>query len=276
MTTLDRKIILNNLNQIKMKVQKVIISALVILSLGTIGYLFWQNQLMAKQIASYKMVTSCSSCYSPNCEISPQFDLPAAMELVSNYRNNHWMKINGNCAPFNIATMAGKKDADTIIDSRSAWFDLGTLKKFIHTIEVSSCCDTCPNLVLGIRIYYAEYPQDTAELRVRYNVNNPSYAGLHTLLMIPTFRDEISRDVDFNPGQIIRTGCSVLSTFETTTTGPVFSMLPSTTAKNHGGLAPPPYFCNLYWNNTGALFMKYVDANGYNSSGTLNCPPTGN
>ena len=221
------------------------------------------------------------NCYAAICDTTPPFPLDNATEMVRNYRNNHWMKINGNCPPFNMAMNAQAPGgmgtpSDTIIDSRAVWFDLDTLKKFIHTIETYSCyyTGTCKQLELGIRIYYAEYPCDTAKLRLNYNITDPRYAGMHTVLMVPTYNYG-NMNIDFDPTQTQPdvSPCSGRSTFETTAHAPILALAPQITAKNHGGLAPPPYHCNDYWNTTGALFMRYVDNNG-GSQGT--CPPTGN
>lgn len=85
-------------------------------------------------------------------------------------------------------------------DARSVWFSLETLKEFVFNIEKSLCNQNCnQKLELGVRIYYAQYP-DIAALRTTYtsiqnglslyddlqDINN-RYGKNHTLFMVPTY-----------------------------------------------------------------------------------------
>ena len=215
---------------------------------GTIGGGAWTG--------GAPVASACpGNCYNQSCTISPPFSTKAAYIMVSNYRKNHWMNTNGSCPPF--------RDNPDETDARSAWFNLDTLKAFINTIETMSCKrdKSCPQLQLGIRIYYAEYPSDTISLRRIYGITNAQYAGMHTLLMIPTFNDSISKqDIDFDPFVLNNTTpCQFKPAFDSL---PAICALPPTTtvtARNHGGLIPPPYKFAGDWNNTGARFMWYVD-----------------
>ncbi len=131
---------------------------------------------------------------------------------------------------------------------------------------------------LGIRVYYAEYPTTKSELDAYSDGETPmdeKYAGLHTLLMVPTYDETPDKHVDFDPDNNANTQCPTYSVFDTTYVG---TDLLALAAQNHGGLAPPPYLCDGYWYLTGALFMQYVDIKDRNNSNSptayfTNCPP---
>lgn len=88
-------------------------------------------------------------------------------------------------------------------DAHSIWFDLETLKKFIYNIEKKSKDITSKEL--GIRIYYAAYPQiddwskynDLTSFQTLNSIRK-EYGYLHTLVMIPT-RTIDNKTFDFNP-----------------------------------------------------------------------------
>lgn len=123
--------------------------------------------------------------------------------LVDNYRNNQLECINQNMM---------------MDDAHSIWFDLSTLKSFITEIETQAQI-VDPNVQnddLGIRFYYAAYP-GTPVLPI------PSdYAKRHTLVMIPTKKDQ-DLNYDFNPFE----GKALAVTSELAL------------AQNHGTLVPP-------------------------------------
>lgn len=123
--------------------------------------------------------------------------------LVGNYRNNQLESINQNM---------------TMDDAHSVWFDLPTLKSFIAAIETQAQVIN-PNLQnndLGIRFYYAAYPENPA-LPIPSN-----YAKRHTLVMIPTKKEQ-DLNYDFNP-------------FEGKALAVVGGLA---LAQNHGTLVPP-------------------------------------
>ncbi len=209
--------------------------------------------------------TPCAgNCYSLVCTPSPQFNARIAYQMVSNYRMNHWKIINNYCEPFKSSdamATTSPDDPSVVNDARSAWFNLDTLKQFINTIESLTCIkDTsCDHpLKLGIRIYYAEYPLSADSLHINYGITDGQYAGMHTLLMIPTY-DNGLHDVDFDPYSFYGSNCSFKSVFDLLT--PICALPPTTSvnARNHGGLIPPPYRFTDDWNNSGATFMKFVD-----------------
>jgi hypothetical protein len=147
----------------------------------------------------------------------------------------------------------------SIEDARSAWFSLETLKKFIWNIEYKACEQKC-KLRLGIRIYYAKYPDSTTmqadpELK---NMVNPQYALHHTLFMVPTY-ERHDGNIDFDPWHWGADNCTPEPLREQFSAGKVDLktarsksliltvwskyMLPitgSAAQQNHGDLAPPP------------------------------------
>jgi len=119
-------------------------------------------------------------------------------------------------------------------------------------------------MLLGIRIYYAEYPTDSVALDTLYGITDQQYLGMHTLLMVPTYYDPIKQvDVDYDPINFTDLSCVPKSAFSTLQ--PISALPPTTTinARNHGGLIPPPYRDDIYWNSTGgakgAQLMWWVD-----------------
>lgn len=108
----------------------------------------------------------------------------------------------------------GKKD--TIYDAHSIWFDLETLKKFIYNIELSaekkdSNYSSVENR-LGIRIYYADYPERNT-WNQEYSRDLSSFIGhpeadrvyenMHTLIMVPTkSKGNLNIDFDLDNPQI--------------------------------------------------------------------------
>lgn len=110
-------------------------------------------------------------------------------QLIENYRQNHLNAINSTLG---------------IDDAHSIWFDLPKLKKFIETIEEEAKRinpDTSER-DLGIRFYYASYPNN-ADWNIMESHPVPiEYAGKHTLVMIPTLKGPNENgeifDCDFN------------------------------------------------------------------------------
>ncbi|WP_298507944.1 hypothetical protein [uncultured Kordia sp.] len=158
-------------------------------------------------------------------------------------------------------------------DTKAIWFDLETLKKFIYNIEkLSKCNGNIPEEELGVRIYYAIYPKTEGctykgsnndnQFRFNYNwdmnidrsIENSNsieedHLNRHTLVMIPTKKNDIGEHIDFNPYNTTsnREGLDYL--FEDTdrcnegilslTVFPQNEGSENPNAQNHGGLFPP-------------------------------------
>ncbi len=134
-------------------------------------------------------------------------------------------------------------------DANSVWFELDALKKFIWNIEKSVCENNCNanSLNLGIRIYYAHYPQTGPGAPEPFNNLIPEYSGKHTVFMIPTYdlpgSTPTNDHFDFNINRPFA-NCTPdrINPDDTTSIGLFIPI-----GKNHGTLCPP--YCN------GAVFQ---------------------
>ncbi|MCW3161970.1 hypothetical protein [Chryseobacterium oryctis] len=149
--------------------------------------------------------------------------------LINNYRANQLQAINNEMQTS---------------DAHSIWFSLEKLKKLINDIETETqkVDENIKTQDLGIRFYYGAYPKienwDTME---GYPIPD-TYAGKHTLVMIPTISrpDEEGNylNFDFNPlnpnsyNQISNEGGSVIAMASR-------NAQIGTLAENHGALVPP-------------------------------------
>jgi hypothetical protein len=139
-------------------------------------------------------------------------------ELVDNYRNNQLSYINQNLG---------------IDDAHSIWFDIETVKKFIEQIEYQARLidPSCPDKNLGIRFYYAAYPQTPTDPIPE------DYALRHTLVMIPTKKEDDGSgemlNYDFNPFE------SDSETDKDTALALTAGINRSALAQNHGDIIPP-------------------------------------
>ncbi len=140
-------------------------------------------------------------------------------------------------------------------DARSIWFSLDILEEYIARIR--NCQPKregayIPNM--GIRIYYAKYPTNFSRfpsLSTLRQVNN-----MHTLFMVPTYRDTLrNRDIDFNIAHIgsdssrptpyyklppeAKKTVSILG-FNNPFIWADADKIKTLSAMNHGGLSPPP------------------------------------
>lgn len=151
-------------------------------------------------------------------------------KLIDNYRSNQLAAIN---------TKFGIEDAHSIR------FDLSTLKKFISDIE-NEAKKVNPAITendLGVRFYYAAYPQVENWNTMEGIPIGTNYAGKHTLVMVPTLKmgnaeGEIL-SYDFNPLDASTYNQNNENDGEQ---GEIMAMNKSLSAilcQNHGNLIPP-------------------------------------
>jgi hypothetical protein len=91
--------------------------------------------------------------------------------------------------------------SDPFTEAALAYVSFADLKKYMCFIENLSRKNGLLNVSnLGTRMYYGRYPYTSLELEPykKNNIVDESVVGRHTLVMVPTFRDE-ERDIDFNP-----------------------------------------------------------------------------
>ncbi|MDR6517214.1 hypothetical protein [Chryseobacterium camelliae] len=149
--------------------------------------------------------------------------------LIDNYKNNQLVSINND---------------QNISDSHSIHFDLAVLKKFISDIEIETkkVLPTVTTQQLGVRMYYAAYP-DTNHWSMTDGQSIPdNYAAKHTLVMIPTLKmaDEQGQilNYDFNPINPATYNANADITASSTGSGSG-NVSTDIVAQNHGGLIPP-------------------------------------
>lgn len=117
-------------------------------------------------------------------------------DMVDIYRKNQLRSI---------ATSAVNPVAN---DAYSIWFDLDTIKKFIYHIERGVKQNGAANSKLGLRLYYAAYPDKNTWNNENYEdlkgflgeTDTELYEKKHTLVMIPTINiGSPAANHDFNP-----------------------------------------------------------------------------
>jgi hypothetical protein len=181
----------------------------------------------------------------------PYAPLPSsyASNLISNYRNNHWTFINSAMHSGSAGSEYTAIAAD-FNDSRSVWFDLKKLKRFIYEIESKSCTANV-NSHLGLRFYYGQYPCDFTK-NPDFSGIPALYQGLHTLIMMPTYDDANGYHVDFDPTHVDGNGVPEVVNCEWDN---LTLLAPKLTMMNHGTLVPPPATSI----GEGALMIECID-----------------
>ncbi len=152
-------------------------------------------------------------------------------------------------------------------DSRSVWFNLDVLKKFIWTVETQSVKNGFNKYELeglGLRLYYIRYPQESFETYGADLDGVPrKFQDKHSILMVPTYYDPESQTCkEFDPKEftggkptpfkeLLKDSLRRLTVmpFVYRTTGLGFM-----TVQNHGDLTPP---FNPGYN--GADLLEYAD-----------------
>jgi len=106
-------------------------------------------------------------------------------QMLDNYEGHQSAVIN--------ATMG-------ITDARSCWFSLKDIKNFMGHLEAEVQKNRAVNIDgLGIRFYYGAHSNPSVLPGIPSN-----YAGLHNLVMIPTYKDVKGIDTDFDPYYVDR------------------------------------------------------------------------
>ncbi len=199
-------------------------SPVVLLSIGmllttgvAVFFAFKYSKLAGEiDIAGTVDTTKCGSCIGYN-NVSPakcQLELNLLKQMAFNYQNS-------------IPTTG----------TRSVWFSLETVKKFIYSIEKKTC-NTCAGN-LGIRMYLAQYP--TTGPSASYTdltIVDANYSGINTLFMVPTV-DIGNYHYDFDPAF----SCNPYKLPKMDTSGyypPGGTIVTAIMSQNHGDACPPP------------------------------------
>jgi len=147
-------------------------------------------------------------------------------------------------------------------DVRAIWFSIERLKGFVREIEKGYCGKTCEKSQLGIRIYYARYP-DSSKYKDLIGIPR-DFENRHTVFMVPTYFNGKHHE-DFDPRYFDK-GCKPTSLSvvmgaepsqraDTSLAKTMFALMSTidNTSMNHGGIIPPPY--DNFFRNSGAYFI---------------------
>lgn len=166
-----------------------------------IGFLFCISALVSCEKKQTLLVSS--GCVEPSDYSTfnfPGVSCQTARSIAKNYQNINMPRLQ---------ISPGVQDAACI------WFSLENMKAFIWKIENAMCTKNCADKGLGIRIYYARYP-DAAAITTNGDLNTlPSnYEYHHTLFMVPTFQDAKNPEIhwDFDPWHTGTGDCSNIVT----------------------------------------------------------------
>ena len=150
-------------------------------------------------------------------------------------------------------------------DARAIWFDIETLKSFLYHVEHNAANnpEQSRDRKLGIRIYYAAYPNNKEMEKFAQSQTdptfgfNPAFEHHHTLVMIPTISNKEGQNLDFNPldektydgfvnmkekGSYLQNNYETLSigiSADPAVQGAAASATGANMARNHGQLFPP-------------------------------------
>jgi hypothetical protein len=159
----------------------------------------------------------------------PYAGMPYALvwQMINNYKTNQQQAIE-NSLGFN--------------DANSCWFELEKIKEFICHLETAVLQSNCDNIrSLGLRFYYGAHTSNPAAYGMPGN-----YAGLHNLVIIPTYRNTAGANVDFDPSRIDLTTCTPLPFSQLDGGAKLRNLMIANTsasanifAMNHGQLGPP-------------------------------------
>ena len=130
-------------------------------------------------------------------------------------------------------------------DALSICFEIEKIKNLVWQIEHSVCAAGCDSsLKLGLRMYYAKYPNNTGTSAAHRDLAGLpiAYAGQHTLFMTGVYKKNNTwYDFGFNQ---VHAGCNFENLRKSQNLNKFFMYtfleFSSPDEDNHGGLAPPP------------------------------------
>jgi hypothetical protein len=181
----------------------------------------------------------------------PTLEVDFVNSIIKNYRNNQLKVINGT------ENNSDKKTFFSNSDANSIWFDLEKLKNYIYHIENQAQKNGKNSKELGIRFYYAAYPnkENWNQYKDLNDFNfKDIYENKHTLVLIPTINLK-GKNTDFNPldKNSYKEGLKFANNsnsqkFKIKSSNESFSTSNETNQEdtkimslNHGSLIPPPY-----------------------------------
>lgn len=220
----------------------------------TSGYLLYKINGLNEKLAAFEeknkqQVSDCFSCGDTSGRKPFDYlEVATLKDMASAYQGIVRRRVT-------------QSSGNTVEDASSIWFSLDALKSFIWEIQKDTCgkkdCEGKP-LELGVRIYYARYPQFNLQNTaggLRYpdiQAVNKDYENLHTVFMIPTY-DSSGYQKDFDPRYYDeKNNCPKTIVADTWPASQrILALTPNNyTAQNHGGLCPPLTNCK------GTAFQK--------------------
>lgn len=211
---------------------KALKTTIIVMALLFAVYVFFNNPFTR----SSQPLASSAICMDYSKDKPNTLKHSLVKELVKNYKNNQLVAIQ-------TATVNAVPN-----DAQCIWFELDSIKKFIYHIEKGFEANK-PGVKgkLGLRMYYAAYPQDTLWGTKGYeelaslskDPTTAKYGRKHTLVLIPTLEIH-GVNADFNPiDATTYTGFnSSVNPFSNPSYVPM-ALSASVMAKNHGRLQPP-------------------------------------
>lgn len=171
-------------------------------------------------------------CSNYTSQPMSELEVGLVHEMVNNYEKQQLSAIN----------KAMKEDA------QSVWFDLETIKEFIYHLEMNAKQNNVSSDALGLRFYYASYPDTNWENYQDLNGLPTTYKKHHTIVAVSTIRRK-DLDMDFDPTNPLTYNTNLTDIEEYSDPAaklPVISPSRSsrstsqrTGAQNHGSLIPP-------------------------------------
>lgn len=238
------------------------------------GYLFfWKLSTMifaalaiffGVRFCSLPKIDSALRVIDKNCKTSDCRDYNNTLQQD----NKLDMNLLKSMAYYHQSNPAVTNGATNLYKTRSVWFSLAVIKKFIWQIENNACsCDS----LLGIRMYFSNYPPDTDwQVAFKDDLDNPQrvdgsfrssklvnntnpYEKISTLFMVPTIRNN-NINYDFDPVDKDKNGKCLFTYKESygqygklDTAGLPYlhqaygASVTALSATNHGDACPPPY-----------------------------------
>lgn len=174
---------------------------------------------VAFQACDPKIFPTVPNVLKPSCPECASYNYSAGKESGSGTGQSHIAGLS--ISTVDVMAQGYIKNCQRILnpnpksgnDARSIWFSVETLKEFIYNIEKASCDKKCTNkLELGVRIYYAQYPDDSelkksgTETKSDLDMlatTKKNYQLNHTVFMVPTYdnilKGSTNVHIDFDP-----------------------------------------------------------------------------
>ncbi len=155
---------------------------------------------MKRTLFTAVVVFACCSLYSCRDQEPPKHECPTNCK---DYTGVEMKGLIDASVAYDIANAYKGDKSKAVIDgtgqedATSIWFSLETLKQYIWKIEneMQKKKMNADSLNLGIRIYYAKYPDAATMKRLGFKTE---YALHHTTFLVATYKGK-NNNIDFDP-----------------------------------------------------------------------------